>query len=147
MRIHKGLFFLALFVVLGMTKAITAQKRSGTYDRNDKWGSGQLIITDNPRAKTLRFKLSVGRTGKSFAEYCIGEFKGKAKWVSKNMAEYNGDFDQRDSDGEVIGCRLSFVFSGNSITIRETDCNDYHGAMCNFEGKYSRTRKAKSPKR
>lgn len=138
--------FLTLFVVVAMTTAIPAQNRSGTYDRRDKWGSGQLVITDNPGAKTLRFKLSVGRTGRSYAEYCVGEFKGKAKWVSKNMAEYNGDFNEKGSDGEAIGCRLSFVFSGTTITIRETDCRDYHGAMCNFEGKYRRSNKRKAPK-
>ena len=137
----------ALTLALLLSGYLSAQNHSGTYDRKDKWGFGQLVITEKTGSKTLIFKLNVGRTGKSYAEYCVGEFEGKAKWVSKNMAEYNGDFNQRDSDGEVIGCRLSFVFSGNTITIRETDCNDYQGAMCNFEGKYSRAAKAKSTKR
>ena len=119
-----------------LTAASSAQSKSGTYNRKDKWGFGQLVI--NSGKSSLTFRLNVGRTGKSMFERCVGEMQGKARWVSENIAEYNGDFNERNADGEAAGCRLTFIFSGNSITIREGDCNDYHGAMCNFEGKYSR---------
>lgn len=135
-----GFLFLTIAVC---TSDFNAQNRSGTYNRKDKWGSGQLVITGGK--SFVNFRLNVGRTGKTMFEMCIGEMKGKAKWVSENIAEYNGDFNERDEDGEVISCRLTFIFSGNTITIREGDCNDYHGAMCNFEGKYSRP--VKRPKK
>ncbi len=142
-RALKSLLFLLCILTLMCATSALAQSRSGTYNRKDKFGSGQLVITEIKRGKTsyIKFKLNVGRTGKTYAEYCVGEFEGKATWQSKNIAEYNADFNERNSDGEAVGCRLTFVFSGNSVTIRETDCNDYHGVMCNFEGKYSRPSK------
>jgi len=126
-----------LFTVLLVCATVaSSQNKSGTYNRKDKWGFGQLVITSGKTS--LSFRLNVGRIGKSMFERCVGEIQGKAKWISENIAEYNGDFNERKSDGEAVGCRLTFIFSGNTITIREGDCNDYHGAMCNFEGKYSR---------
>lgn len=135
-------FLLFSFVI--SSADLNAQNRSGIYNRKDKWGSGRLVITSGKTSVT--FKLNVGRTGKSLIEYCVGELNGKAKWIAENVAEYNGDFNERDSEGQAIGCRLTFVFTGNTITIRESDCNDFHGAMCNFEGKYSRPA-VKKPKR
>jgi hypothetical protein len=138
------LLFIIGFLVFNFAVCIldvNAQSRSGTYNRKDKWGSGRLVITSGK--SFFSFKLNVGRTGKTLFEYCVGEMKGRAKWIAKNIAEYNGDFNERDADGEAIGCRLTFVFTGNTITIREGDCNDFHGAMCNFEGKYSRPARTK----
>lgn len=139
-RASKTLLFLFCILALVCVTDVFAQNRSGTYNRKDKLGSGQLVITEVKRGQSsyIKFKLNVGRTGKTFAEYCVGEFKDKARWQSENIAEYNADFIERDSDGELVGCRLTFVFFSNSVIVRETDCNDYHGVMCSFEGKYSR---------
>lgn len=124
---------------------VTAQNRSGTYTRKDKWGFGQLVVTSGK--SSVSFKLNVGRTGKRYSDYCVGELDGRARWISANIAEYNSDFSERNDEGEPIGCRLTFIFSGNTITIRENDCNGFHGVMCNFEGKYLRPtpKKPKAP--
>lgn len=148
MLMTKRIVFFSLTVGLFVLSVVdaSAQSRSGTFNRKDKWGSGRLIISDKGRRNAFSFKLNVGRTSKNIWEMCVGEMSGKAKWISENIAEFNADFNERNSDGEAVACRLTFVFSGNTINIRETDCNDYHGAMCNFEGKYSRPT-PKLPKR
>ncbi len=139
---------LLAFTLVFFATNTSAQNYSGTYNRKDKFGFGRLKITEIKRGKIsfVRFELNVGRKGKSYGDYCVGEFKDEANWQSENIAEYNTDFNKRSSEGEAISCRLTFVFVGNTITIRETDCNDYHGVMCNFEGKYSRLESSK-PKR
>ncbi len=138
-------FLFVTFLVCGLD--VNAQSRSSTYNRKDKWGFGRLVITSSK--SFVSFKLDVGRTGRRHSDYCTGELDGRAKWITANIAELNSDFRELDADGERIGCRLTFIFTGNTITIRESDCNDYHGVMCNFEGKYFRLapKKPKTPTR
>ena len=125
-----------------VTGIVYSQNRSGTYYRSDKYGKGDITFKEvgNGKSKRLNFYVSIG--GARWGT-CIGDHRGKAKWIDANIAEYNGDFNEVNSDGAAVGCRLTFVFAGNRVTIRETNCDDYHGAMCQFEGIYTLKRKAK----
>jgi hypothetical protein len=124
------------FIILILAFTASAQK-SGTYQRSDQYGRGEIKITEIKKGKTKLLKFAIWVAG-AVRGTCIGDFEGIAKWESSNTAEYNGDFNEVNSEGEAIGCRLTFIFSGNSIIVREHECNDFHGASCGFEGTYKR---------
>jgi formylglycine-generating enzyme required for sulfatase activity/tRNA A-37 threonylcarbamoyl transferase component Bud32 len=84
---------------------------------------GQLKITDD--SKSLSFQIEVGMPG------CVGDLSGKAKWISETVAEYQ-------SKNNELYCRLTFIFNGKKVTVKENGCDEAHGASCNFEGTYTR---------
>lgn len=84
---------------------------------------GQLKITDD--SKSLSFQIEVGMPG------CVGDLSGKAKWISETVAEYQ-------SKNNELYCRLTFIFNGKRVTVKENGCEEAHGASCNFEGTYTR---------
>ncbi len=127
------LFLLSVLITASEINAL-AQNRVGTYDRKDKYGNGTLKIREASRS-IISFNIRVGNSGSTLASFCVGELKGKAKWVAFNTAEYN----ERDKQtSEAVRCRLTLVFSGNRIVVRETHCDHYHGVACQFEGSYIR---------
>jgi len=88
------------------------------------------------KTKVLNFEVSISNIRHP---PCIGSFKGRAKWVDTNVAEYNGDYNERNPEtGEAESCRLTFIFSGNRVIVREADCGIHHGVSCQFEGTYQR---------
>ena len=112
----------------------SAQSRSGTY--RNKYGELKIQpLQGEPRS--FNFSIAVGNPTPPL---CIGNLKGKAKWLEENIAEYNSDFKQGS-------CRLTFTFSGDRAIVRETNCGEEHGASCNFEGTFTRTSRNKSRKR
>ena len=112
----------------------SAQSRSGTY--RNRYGEIKIQQTlGNPRS--LNFSIEVGNPTPPL---CIGNLKGKAKWLEENIAEYNSDFNQGS-------CRLTLTFSGDRVIVRETNCDEEHGASCSFEGTFTRTSRNKSRKR
>ncbi len=140
-------YFLLLFVIfLTVSNASFAQNRSGTYQWKYKdIAIGIVKITElkGDKNKTINFKLEVEQT-----DYpCVGEISGKAKWVLSNLFEYNSNRPIRDSETKELNyCRLTFVFSGNSLIVRESDCEVFHGARCNFEGEFTRVKNSKKTK-
>jgi|GEM_PF-5433773 len=121
---------------------LNAQNRLGTYYRSDEYGRGDITFKEVGSGKSKRLNFYVSIAGAQRGT-CIGDHRGKAKWIESNVAEYNGDFNEVNSDGEAVGCRLTFVFAGNRVTVRETNCNDFHGVSCQFEGKYTLRRKSR----
>ncbi len=140
-------YFLLLFILfLTASNIALAQNRSGTYQWKYKdTAIGVLEITKikDDKNKAINFKLRIEQS-----DYpCVGEISGKAKWVSLNLFEYNSNRPSRDSETKELNyCRLTFVFSGNSLIVRESDCGDFHGARCNFEGKFTRVKNSKKAK-
>lgn len=66
---------------------------------------------------------------------CNGELKGEAFLRGPNRAEYteNGD-----------PCKLSFIFSGNSVTLNEEEgCGSHRGLRCSFNGSFARKKYVK----
>lgn len=133
---------LSLALVLFSFSVLSAQSRSGTYDRIGKTrshgviagiGDGEIIFRDIRRGKTKTLRFAIKVFGRRETP-CLGELKGQAKWVDINTAEYNGDF----TSETTVGCRLTFIFSGNRVIVREHECNDFHGASCDFEGTFRR---------
>lgn len=130
-----------LIVALSLISA-NAQQLNGRYLYQNKNSGGEITIKEIRKTKSGKrqfgFKINVGRDGgDNFLGYCIGELKGIAKEISTNIYEFNSDFNEKDSKtGEAISCRLTFTISGNSVIVRETNCEDYHGVACNFEGKF-----------
>ncbi len=133
----KKLFLISVFV-LTFIPTVSAQKRYGTYYRSDEYGRGDITFQEVQRGKIkgLNFEISIAGGTRGI---CIGGLKGKAKWIDANVAEFNGEFNERDAEnGEAIGCRLTFIFSSNRVVVREHDCNNFHGASCQFEGTFKR---------
>ena len=131
-----------LVLLLLLTGATFGQAHSGTYDRIGKTrshggiagiGDGEVTFRDIRRGKTKTLRFAIKVFGRREAP-CLGELKGQAKWVDINTAEYNGDFNSETA----AGCRLTFIFSGNRVIIREHECDDFHGASCDFEGTFRR---------
>jgi hypothetical protein len=135
-------YILSLALLLISSTALSAQNRSGTYDRIGKVagrgviagiGDGDITFRDIRRGKTKTLNFAIKVYGRTEAP-CLGDLKGKAKWIDANTAEYNGDLES----AKTPGCRITFIFSGKRVLIREHDCNDFHGASCDFEGTYRR---------
>ena len=117
-----------------------SQNRSGTFQWKFKdTAIGILKIKETKTGKRTRIKFEI-HIGQSDSP-CVGEMDGNLKFVSSNLYEYNPDRPSHDSAGELNYCRLSFVFSGNNVVVREDACEDFHGARCNFEGKYTRVKR------
>jgi len=134
--VRKGLLIAGCVLTLAMS--VAAQNRSGTYHRNNKWVRNNITFREVQRGKTkvLNFEISISNIRHP---PCLGSFKGQAKWVDTNVAEYNRDYNERNPEtGEAESCRLTFIFSGNRVIVRENDCGMYHGVSCEFEGTYVR---------
>ena len=132
--VQRVLLSVSFFLMLITT--VSAQNRSGTYHRNNKWVRNNITFREVKRGNTrvLNFQISISNIRHP---PCLGSFKGVAKWIDANVAEYNRDYDQRNPDtGEAESCRLTFIFSGNGVIVREDDCGSYHGVSCEFEGTY-----------
>ena len=136
---HFLLLTFATILLIGVSD-ITAQSRNGTYYRSDRYGRGDITFKEVGKGKSRRLNFYVSIAGAQRGT-CIGDHRGKAKWISASMAEYNGDFDEVNADGDAISCRLTFVFSKNRVTVRETNCGDFHGVACQFEGTYTLRKK------
>jgi hypothetical protein len=64
---------------------------------------------------------------------CNGELKGKARFISKELAQYN-------ESGNP--CTIQLAFTGNLVNIKETDgCGSYRDIKCFFEGSYPKKKK------
>ena len=60
---------------------------------------------------------------------CKGELKGVAKLLSPTKAMYRQSGDQ---------CELTFIFSGNTVTLKEDGCGSHRDIKCFFEGSFTR---------
>ena len=66
---------------------------------------------------------------------CTGELKGEAIIKSSNTAEYKEEGDP---------CRLKFIFSSNSVTLKEEEgCGSRRGLKCSFDGSFARKKYVK----
>jgi hypothetical protein len=69
---------------------------------------------------------------------CKGELKGSARMTGPDRAVYSQPGDQ---------CELNFVFSGNTVTIREEQgCGSHRDIKCFFEGSFVRRHPPKPSK-
>ncbi len=123
--------FLSIMLVVVAVSEMNAQSRSGTYYRSDEYGRGTVTFKDLGSAKSRRLSFYVLISGAQRGT-CMGEHRGTAKWLSSSVAEY---------DSSAAGCRLTFMFSGRRVMVRETNCDDSHGVVCQFEGTYVLKRK------
>ena len=134
--VRRMLFSVGLILMLIIT--VSGQNRSGTYRRYNKWVRNNITFQEvkQGNTKVLKFQISISNIQHP---PCLGSFEGVAKWIDANVAEYNRNFDERDPEtGEAEPCRLTFIFSGNRVIVREDDCGMYHGISCEFEGTYVR---------
>lgn len=132
------LFFISVFTLLGIAETI-AQKRAGFYNRKNIDGRVRISDIETGGMKAIRFDLLIGNPPPYL---CVGELKGNARWISETTAEYNPSFTAKPDS-----CRLTFIFSGNQVIIRETNCDKYHGVSCNFEGTYIRSNRKRKRSR
>lgn len=66
---------------------------------------------------------------------CTGELKGEAKITSSSTAEYKEEGDP---------CRLKFIFSSSSVTLKEEEgCGSRRGMKCSFDGSFARKKNPK----
>ncbi|MGB7069374.1 MAG: hypothetical protein WBD22_07750 [Pyrinomonadaceae bacterium] len=131
---------LALIILLASSIQVSAQNRTGTYQwkfKDTAIGIIKIKETKAGKRRRIKFEIHIGQS-----DYpCVGEMTGSLKFVSSNLYEYNPDRPSRGRADELNYCRLSFVFSGNNVVVRENACEDFHGARCNFEGKYTRVKR------
>lgn len=133
------MLFTSLLLTLALT--VSAQNRSGTYYLNNKHIRNDITFREVKRGNTviLNFEISISNVTHP---PCLGGLKGRAKWTDANVAEYNRDFTEIDSEtGETASCRLTFIFSGSRVIVRENDCGSNHGVSCDFDGTYVRRSK------
>jgi hypothetical protein len=129
----KSLLFINVFV-LTLVSTVSAQVRSGTYYRSDENGKGDITFREVNRGKSRVLNFEVLIAGATRGT-CVGDMKGKAKWIDTNVAEYENS----PEAAENPICRLTFIFSKNRVLVREDDgCKFYHGAACQFEGTYEK---------
>ncbi len=107
-------------------KIVTANKKTksinvaGEYSYTDgDYQSSTLSLQKNSKDK-YSFSLSVGTF-----DGCTGQLEGVI-FVKNGVSHYKS-----------ADCELKFEFTSNSVKITEKDCN-MHGAMCSFEGTYSK---------
>ncbi len=117
-----------------------------TFPRKNKlsadYGTGKMnlvSIRDGKKNDRLFFfihfvrKVTKDSFGDSYGEKnngeCTGELKGEARIKSATHAEYieNGD-----------PCKLQFIFTGASVSLKEESCGSHRGLRCLFEGSYPR---------
>jgi len=103
-----------------------------TLPRKHKWsadyGNGKMnlvSIRDGRKPDRISFFVHFEKNNGE----CTGELKGEAFIKAGNTAEYreNGD-----------PCILLFSFSGNSVSLRETNCGSRRGLACSFDGSFPR---------
>jgi hypothetical protein len=64
---------------------------------------------------------------------CKGELKGRARFISKELAQYN-------ETGNP--CTIQLAFTGSLVSVKETDgCGSYRDIKCFFEGSYTKRKK------
>ncbi|MEO6314624.1 MAG: hypothetical protein ABIU63_17670 [Chitinophagaceae bacterium] len=96
-------------------------KLSGDYLRNK---FNLVSIRDSKKPNELLFFVHFESN-----KDCKGELKGVAKITAPGKALYRKAGDQ---------CELSFVFSGNKVTIKEDGCGSHRDIQCFFEGGFTR---------
>ena len=101
-------------------------KYSGDYSTDKK---NLVSIRDGRTDKTLHFFIHFSKRQGS----CVGELKGEADWVNKNLAVF------RDNKSP---CIIEFRFDKNQISIKETGgCGSFRDIKCTFEGSYPKVKK------
>ena len=103
-----------------------------TFPRKNKlsadYGTGKMnlvSIRDGKKNDRLLFFIHFDKNNGE----CTGELKGEAKIKSATHAEYieNGD-----------PCKLQFIFTGSSVSLKEESCGSHRGLRCLFDGSYPR---------
>ena len=101
-------------------------KHAGDYSTDKK---NLVSIRDGRTEKNLNFFIHFSKRQGN----CVGELKGEADWVNKNLAVF------RDNKSP---CIIEFRFDKNQISIKETGgCGSYREIKCSFEGVYPRVQK------
>lgn len=101
-------------------------KHAGDYSTDKK---NLVSIRDGRTEKTLNFFIHFSKRQGN----CVGELKGEADWVNKNLAVFR--------DGKSP-CIIEFRFNTNQISIKETGgCGSYRDIKCTFEGSYPKVKK------
>lgn len=94
---------------------------AGDYRKDEK---NFITVRDSPKAGELLFFIHFEENKGE----CIGEIKGTAKITGENTAEYY-------QPGNP--CRLSFLFTGKKLEIKELDgCGSFRDIYCFFNGSY-----------
>lgn len=97
-------------------------KLAGDYILNKK---NFVSVRDGRNDKRILFFVHFETGGK---DECNGEIKGEAIFVKPTIAQFRQVGDP---------CVLQLAFSGNKLTISETQaCGNYRGIKCVFEGTY-----------
>ncbi len=105
------------------TAANTVENITGTYIFSGKNTEQQLNIRA-VTSKQFEFQLRIIEGG------CTGEIEmGIAYFQAGGSANFYGE----------EGCYISFKVGAKHISIKETDCNYYHGMRCTFNGTYPKT--------
>ena len=100
------------------------QKETG-WSGNYSDGINNAMIIEGPLEDgTVSFTITQA------SETCEGSMiAGDAFLTAENVANYDGEDD----------CHLTFTYNNGEIEVKETNCDDYHGATCGmFNGKYKR---------
>ena len=130
--------FICLFLTMSCV-SVLAQSKSGTYQwkyKNTAIGVLNIKESGTGKNKRITFEIHVEQS-----EYpCIGEMSGKLTIISSSFYEYTPSGLSKTSTGELNFCRLSFAFNKNEVVVRETSCEDFHGARCNFEGSFTKVK-------
>jgi hypothetical protein len=103
------------------TDSLSKQKenQAGYYELNAP-GIAKNVRIVYINNKYFYFHANIG------SKKCTGYIFGIAKVTGSNTAVY--------TDAKCK--QLSFTFAGKNVTIKETNCNNYHGSSCNFSGAY-----------
>jgi hypothetical protein len=104
-------------------------KLAGDY-RQDR--VNLVSIRDSKKPGQLRFFVHFEKDDGG----CKGELKGEAKIISPGKAVYRQSGDQ---------CELTFIFSGNTVSLKEDGCGSHRDIKCFFEGSFVRRPPAKAP--
>jgi hypothetical protein len=106
-------------------------KFAGDYSTDKK---NLVSIRDGRTEKSLNFFIHFSKRQGS----CVGELKGEADWVNKNLAVFR--------DGKSP-CVIEFRFTNKQVQIKETNgCGSYRDIKCAFEGSYPKVKKMHYPK-
>jgi hypothetical protein len=95
----------------------------GTYEGY----MGELTLA--PRAGKIHLEFLIGIPG------CTGSIEGDGK-LEKNVFTYSVPVEGQDDP-----CVLTITFDRRNATVASEHCSYFHGATCEFDGKYRRTRK------
>lgn len=125
MKIIYATFLACVFLV---SMAAAQQSHSGVYRKIDG-SAGEVKIKEFLKGRSTKIEFDLSVSGSKSAP-CAGDLKGTAKFINQNTFEYVSDVE------DAKNCHLTFTFSGKKLTIRETECGFFHGAMCEFDGSY-----------